>query len=113
MKLELDLSATILNDLDSFLKRVNATLADFGIHEDIKKLSELENFLKRIRILKPKESYIGVTLDVDGYIKTVQPLHDFVIKQDVPRDILQGYYKILNGVIFLDSTRQALLWGNE
>lgn len=113
MKLELDLSAKILNDLDSFIKNVNAILSDFGINENVKKLSEIESILKRIRLLKPSQNYLGVTLDSNGYIVDINPLHDFVLEQGVPEDVLRGYYKIKDGVLYLDKERQALLWRNE
>ena len=112
-KSNIDLKTLILQDLEKFVKDVNDYLREHSVNLKVNNLQDVLDALHQLRVLKPSQEYIGVTLDNDGYIKTVQPLHDFVIKQDVPTDILQGYYKILNGVIFLDNTRQALLWGNE
>lgn len=112
-KSNVDLKTLILQDLEKFVKDVNDYLREHSVNLKVNNLQGVLDALHQLRVLKPSQEYIGVTLDSDGYIKSIQPLHDFVIKQDVPKDILQGYYKILNGVIFLDSTRQALLWGNE
>ena len=108
-----DLKTLILQDLEKFVRDVNDYLREHSVNLKVDNLQGVLDALHQLRVLKPSQEYIGVTLDSDGYIKTIQPLHDFVVKQDVPIDILQGYYKILNGVIFLDGTRQALLWGNE
>lgn len=113
MKLNFDFSAILLNDLEELIKNVNATLTTYGVNEKITTLSDLQNLLDRLRVLKPKDEYLGVTLDSDGFIVEINPLHDFVVKQDVPEDVLRGYYKIQNGVIYLDKERQALLWRNE
>lgn len=112
-KSNVDLKTLILQDLEKFVKDVNDYLREHSVNLKVTNLQGVLDALHQLRVLKPSQEYIGVTLDSDGYIKSIQPLHDFVIKQDVPTDILQGYYKIFNGVIFLDSTRQALLWRNE
>lgn len=112
-KSNVDLKTLILQDLEKFVKDVNDYLREHSVNLKVNNLQGVLDALHQLRVLKPSQEYIGVTLDSDGYIKSIQPLHDFVIKQDVPKDILQGYYKILNGVIFLDSTRQAILWRNE
>lgn len=112
-KSNVDLKTLILQDLEKFVKDVNDYLREHSVNLKVTNLQGVLDALHQLRVLKPSQEYIGVTLDSDGYIKSIQPLHDFVIKQDVPKDILQGYYKILNGVIFLDSTRQAILWRNE
>ncbi len=112
-KSNIDLKTLILQDLEKFVRDVNDYLREHSVNLKVNNLQGVLDALHQLRVLKPSQEYIGVTLDSEGYIKSVQPLHDFVVKQDVPIDILQGYYKILNGVIRLDPKRQALLWGNE
>lgn len=112
-KSNIDLKTLILQDLEKFIKDMNDYLHEHSVNIRVNDLKGALDALHQLRILKPTQEYIGVTVNSDGYIKSVQPLHDFVIKQEVPIDVLHGYYRIINGVISLDSARQALLWRNE
>ena len=89
-KSNVDLKTLILQDLEKFVKDVNDYLREHSVNLKVTNLQGVLDALHQLRVLKPSQEYIGVTLDSDGYIKSIQPLHDFVIKQDVPKDILQG-----------------------
>lgn len=112
-KSNVDLKTLILQDLSKLLADVNIYLYTNGIKERVDDLSDILVVLNKLRVLKPSQNYLGVTLDSNGYIVDIAPLHDFVLEQDVPSDILRGYYKIQDGLLYLDKERQALLWRNE
>ena len=112
-KSNIDLKTLIIQDMEKLIKDTNVYLIENGIQDKVKDLKGILEALNKLRVLKPSQAYLGVTLDSDGYIKTVSPLHDFVLEQDAPNDLTQGYYKIKNGEFYLDVERQALLWRNE
>lgn len=112
-KSNVDLKTLILQDLSKLLADVNIYLYENGIKERVDTLSDILVVLGKLRVLKPSQNYLGVTLDSNGYIIDINQLHDFVLEQDVPEDVLRGYYKIKDGVLYLDKERQALLWRNE
>lgn len=112
-KSNVDLKTLILQDLSKLLADINIYLYENGIKERVEDLADILVVLNKLRVLKPSQNYLGVTLDSNGYIVDINSLHDFVLEQDVPEDVLRGYYKIQNGVLYLDKERQALLWRNE
>ena len=112
-KSNVDLKTLILQDLSKLLADMNIYLYENGIKERVEDLADILVVLNKLRVLKPSQNYLGVTLDSNGYIIDINKLHDFVLEQDVPEDVLRGYYKIQNGVLYLDKERQALLWRNE
>ena len=112
-KSNVDLKTLILQDLSKLLADINIYLYENGIKERVEDLADILVVLNKLRVLKPSQNYLGVTLDSNGYIVDINSLHDFVLEQDVPEDVLRGYYKIQNGLLYLDKERQALLWRNE
>lgn len=91
------------NKIESFLKDCNIEVTSKTFWSMLKKLDEV------IAVRKDK-SYIGVTLNDRGYVTTINSIDTIIDEQELPMDILRGYYKIENGKLVVDELMKDKLW---
>lgn len=102
LKIEEELTE-IIQDLEKFLNECNVEVSSKTLYSMIRGLDKI------IAIRKGK-SYIGVTLNSNGYVQKINKIDTIVAEQELPTDILRGYYKIEDGKLILDEQMREKLW---
>ena len=90
--------------LAKYLQSCGIDLTSKTLFADIKRLNDV------IAIKKSKQN-LDMNVNDTGYITNILDIKEIVEKQQVPVDVLRGYYKYENGKIVLDERRRQELWG--
>jgi len=105
-----DLLELILGDIKDDVQKLNDFLIACNITPKKKSLKELIKDLDKIIAIKKGEKYIGIET-VDGVVCNIANIDGIVKKQDLPADILRGYYLYKDGKIILDEKLRQKIWG--
>jgi hypothetical protein len=109
----LDASVVILQELELHIERLHNFLLSCGIKPKDKKLSTLTEALKEVKALKPNVNYIAYKVNEYGFIDNAVKMATFTQVNQLPVDILRGYYRIdTKGNLVVDYARKNVLWGD-
>lgn len=100
----------ISEELDYLLNELIKFLNDCGIELTSKTFNSAIRKLQEVIAIRKEKSYIGLTLNDLGYVRKFNEIDTIIEKQNLPEDILRGYYKIENGKIVLDERMKEKLW---
>lgn len=103
-----DILEALLNKLKYDLKTFLTSVTGLEQNGD---LNELVKLLKTLLVINENEDYELYTFDDDGYINGITDLYGRILKkQDLPYDILNGYYTIKDNKIVKDDVRYNQLY---
>jgi hypothetical protein len=101
-----------LAQADEFAEKIIIFIRSKGVEVKSSKFSDILKGLEELYVLQKQKEYIAVDLDRKGFIKLYNNMDEIIEAQDLPEDILRGYYKIKNNKVVLDKKRQKELWGD-
>ena len=96
----------ISNELIDFLEDCNISLS---IKDKSKSFKYLVSRLNEIIAIRKDRKYYAVQLDENGYIISLSNVDGILQEQELPEDILRGYYIYEDGKFVLDE-RKKLEW---
>lgn len=101
-----DIVQVIISDIDLWSNQLRTFLDANGIEAKNKKLYELIDLVKSLKVKLKNTKYVSLVLDSNGYIVGINKMDDFVEYDGLPSDIADGYYLYKEGKIILDEERQ-------
>lgn len=101
----------LLKEVDDFLDDLIKYIEENGGKVRGKKLGDIKEGLHRLNVVNPKKSYFAFDLNENGFVYGYNKVDAIVENQEIPEDILRGYYKIKRNKLVLDKNRQNQLWG--
>ncbi len=100
----------LIREMDDVADRLYRFLLSCGVKPETKTLYGMIRDLDKIVAIRKDKSYIGVTTDSDGIINKVAEIDGILQKQELPADILRGYYRYENGNYVLDEALRQKIW---
>ena len=100
----------MIRDIQVDADKLHDFLVSCGVHPQTRKLEELINHLERIIAIRVGKQYIGVET-VDDIVVGVANINGIIERQELPDDILRGYYVYRDGKIILDEKLRQKIWG--
>lgn len=105
---------TIVDEYEFALEDLKEYLSEQGIDAYKKSLYEITSRLRHHVISSNKEELVHISVDDDGYITNVTRMRsNDVLTRDsvvIPEDVEKGVYRLINGQIIKDESKEAELW---
>jgi hypothetical protein len=109
----MDSSVLLFKHVEKHVDILYNFLVSCGLKPKDKQLSTLTEALKEVKALKPTVQYIAYQINGNGFVDKAIDMVTFTEVNDVPKDILRGYYKVdEKGNLVIDYGRKAILWGD-
>lgn len=108
-KTEITLADIITKDLTKISLDLQKFLISSGVTPKSSKITDLIDAIKDLKVMYENKSYLGLIFDENKYIIRVVGIGDFIARENVPSDIAEGYYKLINGKLVLDEQRKNQL----
>lgn len=97
--------------IDELIDKLYLFLLECDVKPKDKKLSTLVKSLDSIIAMKKDKTYYGVKFDENKVINNILEVDGIVLNSnDLPLDLLRGYYKYEKGKIVLDEILRTKLW---
>lgn len=100
----------VLKEVEDLIVTLTKFLQERGVSVSSTKIADLLAALERLQTVDQNKTYISVQLDKNGYVKLYNKMDALLQNQDIPDDLIRGYYKIKKNKPFLDKKRQEQLW---
>ena len=109
----LDATTVLFQKLERHIDILYHFIISCGITPKDRKLSTLTELLKEVKVLKPKINYVAYATNDYGYISDAVTMKTFTQIEEMPKDILRGYYRVdEKGNLVIDHARKSVLWGD-
>jgi len=106
---EKDIETIYLEDLDYINLRLAEFLEDCGVDVKNKSLYSMINRLDDVVAVKDNKKYYSIQVDENNYITSVNKMDGIIEQQELPEDILRGYYVYQDGSFKIDE-KKKLEW---
>ena len=100
----------MIEDIKVDVKKLYDYLDSCNVTPTRKALGPLIKDLEKIIAIRKNKKYIGIDT-VDGIIVGYADVDGIVEYQELPEDVLRGYYRYENGKIILDEKLRLKIWG--
>lgn len=104
-----DIYKVITDDLSRINKKLKNFLELCGVEVEKESFIHMLESLEKLNVMRKGLKHVGFVLDENGYIVKIFRVDDFMPyknREDIPKDVAHGYYKLVDGELVRDPARE-------